>query len=145
MENTTASLHLAKIRQHFPRPRLDDARTAVTQELTKMKPLIRPNTSIAIAVGSRGIANIAAIVKTVADFVKAQSAAPFIIPAMGSHGGATAEGQAGVLAGYGITETTMGAPVRSSLNVVEIPAEGMPNRVFTVSYTHLTLPTKRIV
>jgi len=130
MEDIVVSPRLTKIRQYFPRPRLDDVPSAVAQELAQMKPQIRPNTSIAIAVGSRGIANIAVIVKTVVNFIKAQSATPFIIPAMGSHGGATAEGQAGVLAGYGITETTMGAPVHSSLDVVEIPAEGMRNRVF---------------
>ncbi|MBN1877100.1 MAG: DUF2088 domain-containing protein [Anaerolineae bacterium] len=130
------SLYLTKIRQRFPRPRLNDARAAMTQELDTMRPLIQPGDSIAIAVGSRGIANIATIVKTVVDFVKAQSAAPFIIPAMGSHGGGTAEGQAGVLASYGITGATMGAPVRSSLDVVEIPAPGFPNRVFMDRYAY---------
>jgi hypothetical protein len=75
---------------------------------------------IAIGVGSRGIANIAAIVKSVVDFWKAAGASPFIIPAMGSHGAATAEGQADVLAQYGIHEATMGVPVVSGLDVVPV-------------------------
>jgi hypothetical protein len=75
---------------------------------------------IAIGVGSRGISNIATIVKAVVEFWKAQGAVPFIIPAMGSHGAASAEGQTDVLAHYGIHEATMGAPVISSLEVVPL-------------------------
>ena len=75
---------------------------------------------IAIGVGSRGISNIATIVKSVVEFWKAQGANPFIIPAMGSHGAASAEGQSDVLAHYGIHEATMGVPVVSSLDVVPI-------------------------
>ncbi len=75
---------------------------------------------IAIGVGSRGIANIATIVKSVVEFWKEKGAQPFIFPAMGSHGAATAEGQADVLAHYGIHEATLGAPVVSSLDVVPL-------------------------
>lgn len=75
---------------------------------------------IAIGVGSRGISNIATIVKAVVEYWKAQGARPFIFPAMGSHGAATAEGQTDVLAHYGIHEATMGVPVVSSLNVVSL-------------------------
>src|SRR5215469_15181426 len=75
---------------------------------------------IAIGVGSRGISNIATIVKAVAGFWKDHGARPFIFPAMGSHGAATAEGQADVLAHYGIHEATMGVPVISSLDVVPV-------------------------
>lgn len=82
---------------------------------------------IAIGVGSRGISNIATIVKAVVEFWKAQGAKPFLFPAMGSHGAATAEGQADVLAHYGIHEATMEAPVLSSLEVVPLgkTAEGI--------------------
>ena len=82
---------------------------------------------IAIGVGSRGISNIATIVKSVVEFWKEQGAQPFLFPAMGSHGAATAEGQADVLAHYGIHEATMGAPVISSLDVVPLgkTPEGM--------------------
>jgi hypothetical protein len=75
---------------------------------------------IAIGVGSRGISNIATIVKSVVEFWKSQGCDPFIFPAMGSHGAATAEGQTDVLAHYGIHEATMGVPVRSSLDVISL-------------------------
>jgi hypothetical protein len=75
---------------------------------------------VAIGVGSRGISNIATIVKAVVEFWKSQGCEPFLFPAMGSHGAATAEGQTDVLAHYGIHEATMGAPVRSSLDVVSL-------------------------
>ncbi len=78
------------------------------------------NARIAIGVGSRGISNIATIVKAVVGFWKEHGAKPFIFPAMGSHGAATAEGQADVLAHYGIHEATMGVPVISSLDVVPL-------------------------
>src|SRR3954451_19332462 len=75
---------------------------------------------LAIGVGSRGISNIGTIVKSVVEFWKGQGAQPFLFPAMGSHGAATAAGQADVLAHYGIHEATMGAPVVSSLDVVSL-------------------------
>lgn len=89
---------------------------------------IRPGMEIAITAGSRGIANIDIIIKTIVDFVKCKGAAPFIVPAMGSHGGATAEGQSAVLAGYGITPETMGCEIRSSMEVVKLGVSdtGMP-------------------
>jgi len=80
----------------------------------------KPGARVAIGVGSRGISNIATIVRAVVDFWKSKGARPFIFPAMGSHGAATAEGQADVLAHYGIIEATMGCPVISSLNVVPV-------------------------
>jgi hypothetical protein len=79
-----------------------------------------PGARVAIGVGSRGISNIATIVRSVVDFWKSKGAKPFIFPAMGSHGAATAEGQADVLAHYGIIEATMGCPVVSSLEVVPL-------------------------
>ena len=75
---------------------------------------------IAVGAGSRGISNIDVIVRAVVDFWKSRGVQPFIIPVMGSHGAATAEGQADVLAHYGITEQTMGVPVVSSLDVVTV-------------------------
>ncbi len=123
-------LRLTRIRQHFPRPRLEDVRGAVRDELQRVASRIQPGEDIALAVGSRGIANIATIVRTTVDFVKAQGASPFIIPAMGSHGGGTAAGQAEVLASYGITAETMGCPIRSSLETVELTPSNPRNRVF---------------
>jgi len=81
---------------------------------------IKPGDSVCIAAGSREIANLSRIVKVVVDEVKNHGGKPFIIPAMGSHGGATAEGQAEILAGYGITEETMGVPIRSCMKTVEV-------------------------
>ena len=79
---------------------------------------IRPGMSIAITAGSRGVANVDTITRAIVDFCKERGANPFIVPAMGSHGGATAEGQAQLLEGYGITAETMGCPVRSSMETV---------------------------
>ena len=85
---------------------------------------------VAIAVGSRGIANLAVIVKAVVDSVRTQGALPFIVPAMGSHGGASAAGQLKVLASHGITESAIGCPIESSMETVSIgqTAEGFDVR-----------------
>ncbi len=79
---------------------------------------IQPGMRIAVTAGSRGIRNVDEITRSVVAFVKSRGAEPFIVPAMGSHGGATAEGQREVLAGYGITEETMGCPIKSSMETV---------------------------
>ena len=119
-----------RLRQIFDAPRVDDVPGAVRAEIQKMKPAGRTKAghTVAITAGSRGIANLEAVIKTIADEMKALGAHPFVVPAMGSHGGGTAEGQAGVLAGYGITEDRVGAPVKSSMDVVEIGTTefGMP-------------------
>jgi hypothetical protein len=81
---------------------------------------LAPGSRLAIGVGSRGISNSATIVRAVVDFFRARDLKPFIFPAMGSHGAATAEGQADVLAHYGIDEASMGAPILSSLEVVSL-------------------------
>src|SRR5579871_2900425 len=113
---------LLPVRQHFPDHRIPDVADAVRRELqaSGFSSRLRPGARVALGVGSRGIANIAAIVGSVVDFWKSQGAQPFIFPAMGSHGAATAEGQADVLAHYGIHEATMGCPVLSSLEVVSL-------------------------
>jgi uncharacterized protein (DUF362 family) len=119
-----------RIRQQFDAPRIDDIPAAVRDEIAKLSPrsTIKPGQTVAISAGSRGIANLAAVIKTIAEEMKDLGAEPFIVPAMGSHGGGTAEGQAGVLAGYGITEETMNTQVRSSMEVVQIGTTdfGMP-------------------
>ncbi len=89
---------------------------------------------VAVAVGSRGIASIGVIVKAAIDWLCARGAAPFIIPAMGSHGGATAAGQTAVLASYGISEATMGVPVRSSMETVSLNADGLDVDLFMDRY-----------
>lgn len=88
---------------------------------------IKPGMRIAITVGSRQIANIITITKTIVDFVKEKGASPFIVASMGSHGGATAEGQREILKNFGITEASMGCPVKCDMAVVKIGVneEGM--------------------
>ncbi len=81
---------------------------------------VRPGMEVCITCGSRGIDNIVAITKAVVDFCKARGAKPFAIPAMGSHGGATAQGQLEVLHSFGITEATIGCPIRSSMETDQI-------------------------
>lgn len=110
------------VKQKFPDRRLRDIPGTVAQELSQAQfgSQLKPGASVAIGVGSRGISNIATIVKAVAAYWKEKGMQPFIFPAMGSHGAATAEGQADVLAHYGIIEETMGCPIRSSLEVVAL-------------------------
>ena len=121
---------LIKIEQRFNQNSLVDIKGEVREQLKRIRSDIRPGSSIAIGVGSRGIRNLALVVQTVADFLKENKARPFIIPAMGSHGGATAKGQEKVLAGYGISKDTIGIPVKSSMEVVELTAKNSPCPVF---------------
>lgn len=113
---------LLLVRQNFPDRRLGDVAGAVRAELagSPFGDRLKPGARVAIGIGSRGISNVATIVRTVVDFWKSRGAQPFLFPAMGSHGAATAEGQADVLAHYGIIEETMGCPVVSSLEVVSL-------------------------
>jgi hypothetical protein len=123
-------VYLSRVRQRFPRERIAEIEEATVEALTALRGVIKSGASIAIAAGSRGIANIARIVKTAADFVRDAGAKPFIVPAMGSHGGATAEGQATLLASYGIIEQAMGCPVRATMEVVELPNDGLKTKLF---------------
>ncbi len=113
---------LLTVRQHFPNRRVGDIPAAIVRELSGsgFGTALRPGARIAIGVGSRGIANLAAIVRAVVDFWKSRGFEPFIFPAMGSHGAATAEGQADVLEHFGIRESAMGCPIVSSLEVVPL-------------------------
>ena len=115
---------LLNIRQHFPDLRITGISGTIARELASagFGSNLKPGARIAIGVGSRGISNIAAIVRGVVDYWKSRGGAPFLFPAMGSHGAATAEGQADVLAHLGISEATMGVPVVSALDVVPLGA-----------------------
>jgi hypothetical protein len=110
------------VRQNFPDRRIADIPGTVRRELAGagFAARLKPGARVAIGAGSRGIANLAAIVRAVVDYWKDAGMSPFIFPAMGSHGAATAEGQADVLAHYGIDEAAMGCPVVSSLDVVSL-------------------------
>lgn len=100
----------------FPAPTVEDVAKQTSEVLAKARfwHTLPSNSTVAITVGSRGIADIVKIVRTVADMLKERGYCPFVLPAMGSHGGGTAEGQKKVLAELGITEETTGAPIRAS-------------------------------
>jgi lactate racemase-like protein len=121
---------MLRVRQTFEGPRVDDVAGAVEREIERIgvSGRIRPGQTVAITAGSRGIANIAVAVRTVVEALAGVGARPFIVPAMGSHGGATAEGQRRIVEGYGITEDAVGAPIRSSMDTVQLgtTADGIP-------------------
>ena len=121
---------LFHVEQRFESPTCTDIQGEVTAQLSALRVAdrIQKGDSVAITGGSRGIANIAAVVKAIANYFRGLSAAPFIVPAMGSHGGGTADGQRKVLESYGITETYCGCPIRSSMETVVIGEadEGFP-------------------
>ena len=121
---------LIKVRQRYPRERIENIEETLAEAVRRVPLTLPAGASVAIAVGSRGVANIAQIVRALVSHLKGQGYKPFIVPAMGSHGGATAEGQREVVEGYGVTEEFVGAPIRSSMEVVELPNEGVGNRVF---------------
>ncbi|MDZ4796877.1 MAG: hypothetical protein SGI92_01845 [Bryobacteraceae bacterium] len=122
---------LVPVVQEFPNRGIADIENAVRTQLRErgIGSDLRPGARVAITAGSRGVSNIALITRAVAAHFAELGLLPFVIPAMGSHGGGTAEGQADVLAHYGITEATVGCPVVSSLDVVELgrtPEHGIP-------------------
>ncbi len=108
--------------QKFPDRHIEreDIEKAIFSEIDRagMGERILPGKRIAVTAGSRGIRNVDEITRSVVAYVKSRGAIPFIVPAMGSHGGATAEGQKELLAGYGITEEKMGCEIRSSMETV---------------------------
>lgn len=113
---------MIKIKHTFERPLLTEIENIIKSELNRIgiREKIKPGQKIAITAGSRGINNIARIIKAIVQEFKEMQTQPFIVPAMGSHGGATAEGQVAVLSHYGITEDFMGCPIKSSMEVEEI-------------------------
>jgi hypothetical protein len=110
---------MVEIEQTFPDEHLDDLKGKIHHELERylQDTLLPQNAEIAITAGSRGISNIVEILKECVNYLKKIGHRPFLVPAMGSHGGATAEGQIEVLMHLGITEETVGAEIRSSMDV----------------------------
>lgn len=113
---------LVPIRQHFVSKPLADIPGAVASSFRQSGVLekVRPGQRVAITCGSRGISNLLTIVRAVVDEFKNVGAEPFVVPAMGSHGGATAEGQLEILAHYGVTPENLGCPILSSMEVQEV-------------------------
>lgn len=111
---------MVRVQQEYPAPTRLDIPKVLQQEFEPVRSRIKPGARIAIGVGSRGIANLAEIIKAIVEIVKAAGGKPFIVPAMGSHGGATAEGQVEVLGTYHVTEAAMGVPIRASMEVKQL-------------------------
>jgi hypothetical protein len=114
--------NVVRVRQEFDRTRLEDPCGAVAAGLRNLglAGKLKPGARVAITAGSRGINNLVAMTRAAADAVKSMGGQPFIVPSMGSHGGATDDGQKNLLADLGISEASMGCPVVSSMTVEEI-------------------------
>ena len=112
-----------------PHPDVEGAVAAAVRASPSLQAL-RRGSSVAVAVGSRGIAGVPILARSLIGALQAMGHAPFVVPAMGSHGGATADGQLAVLANLGVTEQTVGAPVRATMETVEYGAteDGIPCR-----------------
>lgn len=121
MEKVTLP-RVARIRQRFGSERIEDVRGAVREAVLSADCITRisPGARLALTAGSRGISHIPEILSACVAALRERGAEPFIVPAMGSHGGATTEGQREVLEGYGITEEAVGAPIHATMDVVEV-------------------------
>ena len=113
---------LVKVRQEFPRPRVEDVEAKVREEFEKeeISSRIEPGMRVALTAGSRGVARVDVVLRSLVRVLKEKGAEPFIVPAMGSHGGAMAEGQVEVLGSLGVTEEFCEAQILSSMEVAEI-------------------------
>ncbi len=129
---------MMRVKQRFDGPTLEDIPGAVREEIAKqnLSDKVARGDSVAISVGSRGIANIALITRTVIEELQVLGAEPFVVPAMGSHGGGKAEGQRGIIESYGVTEEYIGAPIRSSMEVVQVGETGDGVPVFFDKYAY---------
>ena len=122
-----------RVRQSFARPRVADIAHEVHAQLARLElhRSVQPGQSVAITAGSRGIANIAAILRAAVEHFRALGAEPFLVAAMGSHGGGTSEGQRQMLESCGISETSVGCPIRASMEtaIVGRAHQGFPLHV----------------
>ena len=112
--------NLARVRQQIPQPRVEDVPGTVRRLIleSRIRDRVPAGGTVAVGVGSRGITGIATIARAAVDALKEMGYKPFIVAAMGCHGGATREGQAELLAGYGVTAETMGVPVKTDMDTV---------------------------
>ena len=121
---------LLAVKQTFDAPQVADVGVATAAALHEggLLTRIKPGSTVAVGVGSRGIANLPQIVKAAIEGLRAAGMQPYVVPAMGSHGGATAEGQKTMLAELGVTEASVGAEIRATMEVKEIGriADGPP-------------------
>ncbi len=138
------SPRIFRVRQNFSAQRVDDVAAEVERQLARLSlaERVEPGETVAITAGSRGIANIATILRAAVDHFRKLQAVPFLVPAMGSHGGGTAQGQLDVLATYGITEEAMGCPIRSSMETVVV---GQAKEGFAVHFDRHALEADHVV
>ncbi len=117
---------VVKVRQKFPRPRVEDVEAKVREEFEReeISSRVQSGMRVALTAGSRGVARIDVVLRSLVQVLKERGAEPFIVPAMGSHGGATAEGQVEVLESLGVTEESCEAQILSSMEVEEIGRTG---------------------
>ncbi|MFV9504153.1 MAG: lactate racemase domain-containing protein [Oscillochloridaceae bacterium umkhey_bin13] len=111
---------LWRVRQHWDEQPLADLPAATVAALDQLGLVLPPGARVAVTAGSRGISGLVPITRAAIAWLRAHGAEPFVVPAMGSHGGATAEGQLQLLAGLGITETSLDCPIYSSMEVVDL-------------------------
>ena len=130
------SLRLARALVRFARPRVADIAGVVRAQLERQRRVFPETGTIAIGVGSRGVANLAEIVRTAAGTLQGWGLSPFVVPAMGSHGGATADGQRQLLEDYGVTADAMGCDIRSSMDVVALDRGDLPHGLFMDRHAH---------
>lgn len=123
-------IHLQRVRQQFSNGGMEHVNDHVREELSCFNSFELAGKEIGLAVGSRGISNLVTIVREMVAYIKERGGAPFIFPAMGSHGGATAEGQQSVLEALGITEQRMQCPIKATMDVIELNDEGLAARVY---------------
>lgn len=130
MQSTTQLPQMYRVRQAFAAPRVTDVAGEVERQLGRLQLSSRvvPGETVAITAGSRGITNIAEITRAIVAHFRGIGARPFVVPAMGSHGGGTPEGQREILEGYGLTEQFLGAEIRASMEtvVVDTTPQGIP-------------------
>lgn len=137
-------IKVRKIKQNFNRRKINNLSEYIHQSFEKsdLKKRIKPGNKIGITVGSRGITNIKLIVKEIISELKNLNAFPFILPAMGSHGGANSEGQKEVLASYGITEKEMDVPIIASMDVMQI---GKVENNIPIYFSKIAMETDGII
>ena len=140
---------MIRVKQKFPTDVVEDIRSAIFTELDQlnMDSIVKSGDTVAVGAGSRGITNIDVAIKSVVDYLKEIGSKPFVFPAMGSHGGATPAGQKDILAHYGITEETMGVPVRATMEVVEVSRTTDDLPVFLDRYAYeadVAVPVNRV-
>ena len=108
------------VRQKFEAPQVPDVAAATRSALEPLRGRITPGMTIAVTAGSRGIHDKPEVLRAAGEWLRSVGAEPFIVPAMGSHGGATAEGQIEMLRSLGVTEESMGMPIRATMDTVDL-------------------------